>query len=561
MKKLILFILLLSYNLFYTQQPLWFDAFGGTGDDSVIGVTFDSQNNILSTGFFHDTVDFDSGTGIFELTSAGNEDIFVRKTDGNDNFLWAKRFGSNLTDQAYDIKTDSNDNVYVLGTFSGTVDFNPGATGGELTSLGSWDVFILKLTLTGDFVWVKHFGNTGIDYAPSFDLDVAGNIYVTGIFKNTVQFDPENTGNFSLTSAGGYDFYVTKLDNNGNMIFATRFGGTAYDKSRAIHINQNNEILVAAEFKNTIDLGTPPLNDSYTSYGNYDVLILKLDVDGNYLWSKHFGGSGVEHAYSLDTDPNNNIYITGVFSDIVDFDPGFETVNLSAAGTNDAFISKLDDTGAFAWVIPMSNDTEIYTYKVKYAPDNRVYVSGFFNNGITVFSASGFNHVDAVGDDDALILSVDEDGSTIPIIYSFGGLQSDQLYGLAVNNQNNLVASGKFEDQFVTDPNDTSSPVITSNGENDAVILKFDLSALGISGSHFPYVKLYPNPTHNLLHIQSDHPEKISIKVYDVNGRELQFLKTGDFNGQTLTLPKQKGLYFVNITIDGQNKTYRIIVK
>ena len=84
---------------------------------------------------------------------------------------------------------------------------------------------------------------------------------------------------------------------------------------------------------------------------------------------------------------------------------------------------------------------------------------------------------------------------------------------------------------------------------------------MSIAGDIFPDVNLYPNPTNNLLHIQSDNPEKISITVYDVNGRELQTYQSGDFNGQTITLPKQKGLYFVSLTINGQSKTYKIMVK
>ena len=123
------------------------------------------------------------------------------------NYAWAKRMGGASTDFALSIAVDGSGNVYTTGIFVGTADFDPGAGTANLTSLGSYDIFVSKLDASGNFVWAKSMGGTGPDYGYAIAVDGSGNVYTTGDFQGTVDFDP-SAGTANLTSAGDIDIFV-----------------------------------------------------------------------------------------------------------------------------------------------------------------------------------------------------------------------------------------------------------------------------------------------------------------------------------------------------------------
>ena len=127
------------------------------------------------------------------------------------DFVWAKSMSGTGADIAFSIFIDSSGNVYTTGYFTGTVDFDPGAGTSNLTSVGSTDIFISKLDSSGNFVWAKSMGGTGTDQANSISIDSSSNIYTTGYFAGTVDFDP-GAGTSNLTSASGSnDIFILKL--------------------------------------------------------------------------------------------------------------------------------------------------------------------------------------------------------------------------------------------------------------------------------------------------------------------------------------------------------------
>ena len=118
---------------------------GGPSQDFGIGVAVDAAGNVYTTGSFKGTVDFDPGAGVTNLTSAGEADVFVQKLDLSGNFVWVVGMGGPSSDLGYGVAVDAGGNVYITGYFTGTVDFDPGAGMTNLTSVGSIDVFVLKL--------------------------------------------------------------------------------------------------------------------------------------------------------------------------------------------------------------------------------------------------------------------------------------------------------------------------------------------------------------------------------------------------------------------------------
>jgi len=146
MRTRLTLLLYLSVFLFsingIAQNPTfeWAKQMGGNGHSNGRSIITDSKGNVLSTGNFRDTVDFDPGTGTTNLISAGKEDIYIQKLDTNGNLLWVKKMGGTDSDIGYSITTDAFGNVYTAGSFSDTVDFDPGSGTTSLISSGSEDI-------------------------------------------------------------------------------------------------------------------------------------------------------------------------------------------------------------------------------------------------------------------------------------------------------------------------------------------------------------------------------------------------------------------------------------
>jgi len=190
---------------------VWAKAMGAGGWDDASSIVVDGSGNVCTVGIFLGTVDFDPGAGTYNLSSGGDADIFVSKLDSSGNFVWAKSMDGTRDDWGDDIAVDSAGNIYTTGGFEGTVDFDPGAGTCDLAAAGFYDIFVSKLDSSGNFVWAKRMGGTGDDWGDGIAVDSAANIYTTGWFEGTVDFDP-GTGTYNLSSAGIWDAFVSKLD-------------------------------------------------------------------------------------------------------------------------------------------------------------------------------------------------------------------------------------------------------------------------------------------------------------------------------------------------------------
>ncbi len=257
---------------------VWSKNIGGTTDDWGSSVVVDVTNKVYITGFFSGTMDFDPGVGITNITSAGQEDIFVSKFDQSGNFLWGKAMGGTLSDWGSSIAVDVSGNVYSTGYFNSTADFDPGVGVSNLTSVGTAgmsDIFITKLDAVGTFVWARQMGGLGNDNSTSISLDGIGNIYITGIFELTADFDP-GIGVYNFTSAGAQDVFINKLDVSGNFVWAKQLGSSGFDVGQSIKLDGSSNVFLTGYFQNTVDFdpGVGIYNMTYA--GGYDIFILKL---------------------------------------------------------------------------------------------------------------------------------------------------------------------------------------------------------------------------------------------------------------------------------------------
>ena len=343
MKKIhtaLLFLILSQLILAQNPSFEWAKQMGGTNYDKGYSITTDAVGNVYTTGMFGGTVDFDPGAGTANLTSAGGSDIFIQKLDAAGNLLWIKQMGGTSNDEGYSIITDAGGNVYTTGWFKGTADFDPGAGITNLTSAGEEDIFILKLSPAGNLLWVKQMGGTYYDKGFSITTDAISNVYTTGYFNGTVDFDP-GAGTANLTSANYQDIFIQKLDSAGNFLWIKQMGGTSYDRGNSITTDAGGNVYTTGCFIDTVDFDPGTGITNLTSPGNSDIFIQKLDTAGIFLWVKQMGGTSSGYGSSITIDADDNVYTTGYFYNTVDFDPGAGTTNLTSTGSADIFIQKL----------------------------------------------------------------------------------------------------------------------------------------------------------------------------------------------------------------------------
>lgn len=394
----------------------------------------------------------------------------------NFDLAWAKGIGGSGTDQTTAITLDAAGNLYTTGTFSGTVDFNPGAGTYNLTSAGSGDIFICKLDALGNFIWANQMGGSSFDVAKAIALDLSGNIYTTGRFQSTADFDP-GAGSYNLTSFGLIDIFVSKLDPNGNFLWAKQMGGNGNDGANAIGIDANGNVFTTGSFSTTADFDPGPATYNFICVGNVDLFVSKLDPNGNFLWATQAGGTAGEEGNALFVDATGNVFTTGLIgSPTVDFDPGPGVFNLFGDG---AFILKLDATGNFVWAkeFKVAVFGGVWTYAIKPDATGNIYTTGWFNTTIDFDPGPGiFNLVPPLTNAiDIHITKLDPNGNFVWAKQMSGNTLGFVNSGssLDIDGNGRIYTTGRFTGSFDFDPG-SGTYNLTTFGSADVYISTLD---------------------------------------------------------------------------------------
>jgi uncharacterized repeat protein (TIGR01451 family) len=276
--------------------------------------------------------------------------VFLIKLDSVGNFIWVQQYGSTTDDEGQDILIDATDNIYIIGDFEGTVDFDPSVNTHSLTSFnGNSDVFIQKLDSTGSFIWAKSFGGLFHDYAYEIIQDKIGDIYITGDYTGQVDFDP-GVGSFLLTSLNSEDIYIEKLDSSGNFIWAKSFGGSDLDIGYGMFVDLHNDLYITGEYSDLADLDPGPAISNHRSVGGTDIFIEKLNSNGELLWVNTMGTGFNDHGRGIWVDTSNCVYTIGSFYGMMDFDPGLGTDTRSSGTGWGYYVQKLNQRGVSGYV-------------------------------------------------------------------------------------------------------------------------------------------------------------------------------------------------------------------
>ncbi|MBP9069987.1 MAG: SprB repeat-containing protein [Bacteroidia bacterium] len=370
--------------------------------------------------------------------------------------------------------SDAAGNIINGGQFNGTVDFDPGLGTFNLSSIGSGDMYITKLDVNGNLLWVKQMGGSaGLAGANSITKDASGNIYATGTYTGTVDFDP-GPGVSNLSSNGAHDCFIAKYDPNGNYIWAKSIGGPISDVSYSIKVDVSSNVLITGFFQGTIDLNPGPGTNTFATVGFKDIFVLKLDLNGNFVWAAVAGSILDDSSYSLQTDASGNIYTTGYIGYNADFDPGIGVTTLSATAGSSAFIWKLNSSGNLVFAKALEgNGGSIYGQSIEIDNSGNILTTGFMNGPVDFDPDLNFvQSLPGIGANDIYVSKLNSLGDYVWASV-MGGTAIEIGYSIEVDLDNNIYVTGNFQGTADFDPG-ASAYNLTSAGNNDIYISKLD---------------------------------------------------------------------------------------
>ena len=407
-------------------------TFGLSGfDTDAAGVAIDSSDNIYITGT-------SQGTNLFgkNATSGTTDDIFVAKLNSSGVVQWVYTAGGTGRDRGRKIALDSSGNIYVVGYYQNTVDFG----GGNVTSNGSWDAFILKLNSSGTFQWVKSYGgSTGNDLGRDVVVDSNDNVIMLGTFRGTVNFDIGDGGGFYTSN--DYDVFLIRLNSSGiwQSVWVTTSSGSA--DGRALAIDSNNVTYLTGSYSGSVTFGA----NNRTATNSNDLFIHKIDTydnDNNTQLTYALNVDTTQKAKGIAVDSSGNIYATGTFQNTVNFGGG----NITSSG-KDIYLLKLNSSLVFQWVKRFARDDgaagQAFGTAVAVDDDGNVYSVGQIGGNYNL----GGQDVASGSNNDAYIVKHDSSG-TFQWSKTFGGGSGmdtyDKVQDIVIDSNDFIITAGQI---------------------------------------------------------------------------------------------------------------------
>ncbi|TNF47856.1 MAG: T9SS type A sorting domain-containing protein [Bacteroidetes bacterium] len=477
----LLMVLSLFFSLKpYAQELTWAKGQGGSSNDYGRAIFHDGSGGVYIVGSFSGTVDFDPGPGVFNLTATGTTDGYLLKLNSSGTFLFAKRFGGTGDVVAYDVAVEPGGLIYITGSFTGTVDFDPGAGVANLTSAGMRDVFLVRLTTAGNWSYSQRFGSTGEDIGYSVAVN-SGAYAIGGTFQGTVDFD-YSAGTTNLTAPVGLTAgFITRYTSGVAFTFAAQFGnssavnGLAMDASGNVYstgfINGGGDFDPEAGVVNLTTVG-----------GGIDLFVSKLSATGAYVWAKLQGGTSSEAGVAIEVDAASNVYTTGYFAGTADFDPGAGVVNLVSGGSNDTYVCKMDVNGDYVWAVSFSGIGDDRGVALDTDVDGNVYTVGYFRNTVDFDPGVGNQNITVSGQLDGFVSKLDASGQYI-WAHQIGSTTDDAVFGVSVDVSGNIHFTGFFSGTTDFDPTAGTS-TLTSVAFADIMEVKWAPCAVPVAPSN-----------------------------------------------------------------------------
>ena len=400
-------------------------------------------------------------------------------TCAGQNLEWARTFGQTNYDFISDFEIDESQNIYITGTFCGTIDLATEENPITLEAYSECDILVAKLNPDGLALWAFNIGGDTYSGGNGISLDDNQNIYITGYFDGTADFDPSNNDatlsilESQINPINSPDGFIAKYDSGGNYIWAHHIGGRGIDKPLNIVFSPDSSFYLNGNYTDTANFSTNPLEEELLIAQNFsDAFVAKYDLQGQLIWLRGFGGASTESANELIVLDDQSIIVSGDFSVNVEFVPGGETI--TDQNGNDIILTRYDVDGNLVWANAISGENNEGIRAIQQVDSNSFIIGGYFSNSI-IFNV-GTNEEEFYYSTqlvNGFIASYSIDGDYDWSI-NFGGPEYGAFVNaLAIDDQKNIFATGGFLGSIDLDPGPDSAG-FTSMGSSDIYLAKFD---------------------------------------------------------------------------------------
>ncbi len=312
---------------------IWGTYYGGSGDDAGRGVAVDSDNNIILSGTTSSPNNIASA-GAYKIVNTGLNDAFIAKFDSNGNRLWATYYGGPNDDECRSVCINSSNDIIITGYTKSTSGI--ALAGYDMTQGGNNDVYITKFNSAGNLIWGTYYGGTGDDNGNVIQCDDLGNIYIGLQTNSATGF---NCTGYNTSINGAYDAVFAKFSGDGNLTWATYFGGTENDFGKALYV-KNNFVYAAGYTSSSSNISLNGFQNAKN--GMADAYIAKFNYDGILQWASYFGSNNDEYGRAILSKKLSTIYFIGkTFSPAGISYKG--TQNTFGGGVADGFIIKINE--------------------------------------------------------------------------------------------------------------------------------------------------------------------------------------------------------------------------
>lgn len=394
------------------------NAYQGVGTLAVSG-----SGDCYVGGYFINTIDFDPGAGISNLTCVGMQDAYILKLNSSGNFIYAKQISVDNFAILTASEIDANGNYLYGGVFSGAIDLDPGTATYAANAPNSTNGFLAKLDNVGNFVMGQTIDGDNYCEVNAIKIDNLQNIIVAGIFNGIYDFNPSSGVN-NMTSTNGFqDAFIVKLTSVGNYVWAKQFTGSDDLIMRSMDVDAIGNVYTTGYFLGSTDFNPGTAVNMFNVVGPVDAFVSKLDYSGNFVSANQLGGNAEDGGFDIKLK-NNSIYSCGLFNGTADFDPSAATFNLSAASS-----SANGDVYTFKWDQCTPSITNLNAVGCSYTLNGQTYTG----NGVYQQYYTNSTGCDSIVN---LTLSGSSTNTTLNPIVCSG---SYTLNGITYTNSGNYV--------------------------------------------------------------------------------------------------------------------------
>lgn len=520
-KKLILSIILCLNNVVLSQSTNWIWANKIQSNTNYIqggAVCVNSLNQAIYSGEFYNTITI--GTTTHNATSSLKSALII-KNDVMGLPIWSKSFGPFNTSGSInyitisDIEVNSAGEIFALGSFSNNISFD----GNTLNGTGKVSMYIIKLDGNGNYLWGKSF-SSGQRIIPE-DLHIDNNgIYITGAFTGSQMVLGTFTlaNNMTLNGTEYEDIFITKLDLNGNVLWAktnVSFQG-GRESGKSVVTNTIGDVYIAGDMKDggTTTFGTYTLNSPSGSSGD-DIFVIKYDSNGNEQWAKKANSSNIDLVASIVIDYNGNPTIIGNYYGSA-FSAGTNTILNSGSSTSDVFAANISPSGNFNWLKKVTNNGGDDIASGAAMDNNNVTsIIGKFSGGNIV---SGGSTLTPAGGTDMFLIKLNSSGSDV-LAARAGANFLDDGSSVAVDNNNDVYVTG----QYAFNISFGSLPVLPGSFSATNYLAKLsDGLITNLINFESARIKLYPNPANSFLRVDGfDVNNEFTLSIINTDGKKI----------------------------------------